>query len=64
MPAPMKKTNGLASNENGKKFPSEVYEPHDDVSKEAVAFLRERVRGKIEGRNWKRVEGVAPSNAC
>ena len=59
MSALMKKASGFASNDNGDKFPPEVFEPHDDVTREAVAILRERVKGKIEGRNWKRIDGDA-----
>ena len=37
-------------------FPSEVFEPHDDVTPDGLAFLQYRVKPKVEGRKWTRVE--------
>lgn len=39
------------------EYPSEVYEDHDDVTPEGVAFMKERSKSKIEGRKWKHIDG-------
>jgi len=64
MSAPMKKAIKNDVAKNRPVFAPEVFKPHDDVTPEGLAFLRERVKSKVEGRKWTRIEGSALSNAC
>lgn len=47
-----------AADEPRRSFPEEVYLPHDDVTPEGIAFLRERAAPKLEGKNFKHVSGL------
>lgn len=44
---------------NVSSFPPEVDRSHDDVTPEALQFLRDRVKPKTEGRNWRLIEAVS-----
>ena len=49
--------------EDANRFPPEVFEPHDDVTPEAVALLRERTKDDLAGRKWKHIGGREFTNA-
>lgn len=40
------------------RFPPEVYDAHDDVTPEAVKFMRERAKVHLAGKTWKKIDGV------
>jgi hypothetical protein len=45
------------STENGRAFPKEAYDFHDDVTKEAVDKVREKAEPMIKGDDWEVVDG-------
>ena len=41
-----------------RRFPPEAFQAQDDVTPEAVEFMRRRAAGKIEGRDWRSISGL------
>lgn len=52
----MKKT-AADDNHKGRKFPAEAYEYHDDVTKEGVDKVREKVREVLGEGEWEVIDG-------
>lgn len=63
MSAPMRRAESHIDARDANRFSPEVYEAHDDVTPEAVEFMRERAAEKVNSSEWEIVDGFGLSKS-
>lgn len=53
----IKKTMPQFADEKSHRFPSEAYEPADDVTEEGIEQLRKKAAPYIEAEEWEHIDG-------